>query len=351
MKAEGGSPSFGQGGYMDDEFYEDTGELSLPRDGEKHIMITRIPDWLYDHLTTWDKFIPQEGDDNDQITLGEVLSLPSDNPYDRNKARKDGKPAHDTPPAAPSMRIFFNDAWNKATGLPTAYEIENQPVNPTLLKNTYVFTEKDLPGYKHHVPKPAPNPSTLADPKARIKKSKYKKAIPKQTTLLGSATTQYLAKPLNTASFIAFNKQRTKEAIQGRNSTTNIMTETPDEVTVMNNLQNKFEGFVRPDKKRKSQLNKFARVPRNELIDMLHRAFDDHMYWPMKLLKARTQQPEAYLKEILPSLAYLIKSGSYASLWKRDDSYGRVAAHDGVADFKVEDEDEDEEDEEMEDVV
>ncbi|KAK7191882.1 hypothetical protein DPSP01_011360 [Paraphaeosphaeria sporulosa] len=357
MKTEGGSPSFGEGGYMDDEFYEDTGELSLPREGEKHVMIARIPDWLYDHLTTWDKFLAQPGDDNEKITLGEVLSLPPDNAYDRNKAQKDGKKPsvkREGPPEPPSMRIFFNSDWNKVTKLPTAYEIEGQTVNETLLKNTYVFTEKDLPGYKHNGAgqnKANPSNGAVQDPKARVKKSKYKKAIPKQTALIGSVNTQYLAKPLNTAEFIAFNTARTKEAIQGRNSSTNIMTEIVDEVTVMNNLQNHFDGFVRPDKKRKSQQNKFARLPRNELIDILHAAFDNHKYWPMRAIKQHTKQPEAYLKEVLPSLAVLIKSGPFASYWKRDDSYDRPSLHDGIADIKIEEEEDDEEDEEMEDVV
>lgn len=357
MKTEGGSPSFGGGGYMDDEFYEDTGELSLPREGEKHVMIARIPDWLYDHISNWDELIAQPGDDNDRITLGEVLSLPAGNAYDQKTAQKDGKKPsvkREGPPEPPSMRIFFNNDWNKVSRLPTAYEIEGQAVNDTLLNNTYIFTEKDLPGYKHNgvgQPKPGASNGAVQDPKARIgKRTKYKKAIPKQTALIGSVNTQYLAKPLNTAEFIAFNTQRTKEAIQGRNSRTNIMTETVDEVTVMNNLQDSFTSFIRSDKKPKSQQNKFARLPRNELIDILHRAFDEHKYWPMKLLKAHTKQPEAYLKEVLPSIAVLIRSGNYASLWTRESTYERPSLHDGVADFKVEDEDE-EEDEEMEDVV
>ncbi|KAF2442030.1 hypothetical protein P171DRAFT_433614 [Karstenula rhodostoma CBS 690.94] len=354
MKTEGASPSFGGGGYMDDEFYEDTGELSLPRVGEKHVMIARIPDWLYDHVSKWDE-LAKGGNDHDLIEIGEVLSLPAGNAYDQNKAQKDSKDGkkplvkREGPPEPPSMRIFFNNDWHVKTGLPTAFEIEGQTVNDTLLNNTYVFTEKDLPGYKHNgVGQPKPN-GAVQDPKARItKRPKYKKAIPKQTSLIGSVNTQYLAKPLNTAEFIAFNTQRTKEAIQGRNSRTNIMTETVDEVTVMNNLQDSFTSFIRSDKKPKSQQNKFARLPRNELIDILHRAFDEHRYWPMKQLKQHTKQPEAYLKEVLPEIAHLIKSGNFASLWTRLNMFQRVSLHDGIADIGIEDE---EDDEEMEDVV
>jgi transcription initiation factor TFIIF subunit beta len=356
MKTEGGSPSFGGSGYMDDEFYEDTGELAMPRDGPpKHVLLTRIPDWLYDHISKWDGLT--QGNDNDQIVLGEVLSLPTSNAYDHNKnPSKDGKKPQ-TPDASanqPSMRIFFNNAWREKSGLPTAFEIEGQPVNDTMMANTYIFTEKDLPGYKHNggAQNKAGANGAMQDPKARIFKprTKYRKAIPKQTSLIGTATQQYLAKPLNTAEFLAFNTARTKEAIQGRHSRTNILTESLDEVTVMNNLQDHFTSFIRSDKKRKNQLNKYARLPRNELLDILHKCFDAHMYWPMATLKAHVKQPEAYLKEVLPTIGVLMKSGPFAAKWKRQDIFGRGSANEGAADefIKVEDEDDDEE---MEDVV
>lgn len=47
------------------------------------------------------------------------------------------------------------------------------------------------------------------------------------------------------------------------------------------------------------------------------------MYWPMKGLKNKTKQPEAYLKEVLQDIATLVKSGPYASTWKRKGFYNR----------------------------
>jgi transcription initiation factor TFIIF subunit beta len=37
----------------------------------------------------------------------------------------------------------------------------------------------------------------------------------------------------------------------------------------------------------------------------------------MKALKQKTRQPEAYLKEVLPDIAQLIKSGTFSSNYKR----------------------------------
>lgn len=343
---------------MDDEFYEDTGELSLPReDSKKHVMLARIPDWLYEHISNWDEL--SQGNDSDQIVLGEVLSLPPNNAYDHNKDQsKNGKKPQNQPQGAtqpPSMRVFFNNTWCEKSGLPTAFEVEGQSVNDTILNNTYIFTEKDLPGYKQNgvgQNKPGSFNGAVQDPKARISKprSKYRKAIPKQTALIGNVNTQYLAKPLNTAEFITFNNQRTKTAIQGRNSRTNILAESVDEVTVMNNLQDQFTSFIRPTNKPKSQQNKYARLPRNELLDILHTLFDEYRFWGMKALKAKTRQPEAYLKEVLPTIAQLVKSGPYASNWTRQEMFNRGSLHEGKGDDTVKLEEEDDE-EEMEDVV
>jgi transcription initiation factor TFIIF subunit beta len=337
MEHDGLTPS--GSGYMDDDFYEDTGELQLPEKGaERDLWLTRIPDWLYEKICNWDDLA--EGNDNDEIVLGEVLAFP-------DPAEKDGisksKP----------MRMFFDERWRQKSQLPTAFELEPQSIKGEMLKNTYIFTEKDLPGYKHNGVGQnrygAPGGygyGGVQDPKARIqKRTKYKKAIPKQTTLIGSATRQYLAQPLSTREFITFDAARHKQAVQGANDRTNIVDHI-NELNEMGNAQNVFKTFIRPAAPRKSQLNKAARIPRNELIDMLHNLFDEYANWPMKALKQRTRQPEAYLKEVLGDIAILIKSGPFASCWRRSGNYA-TAAQERPPD--VDDSGDDEE--EMEDVV
>ena len=75
---------------------------------------------------------------------------------------------------------------------------------------------------------------------------------------------------------------------------------------------------------------KAARIPRNELLDLLFKLFNEYTYWPFSALKQRVQQPEAYLKEILEEIAYLQKSGPHMSQWHLKDAskYSRYMAED-----------------------
>ena len=342
-------------GFMDDDFYEDTGELQLPPKGvDKDIWLTRIPKWLYEAVSRWDD-VALDGNDDEQIVLGEVLLLQS----------KDRPGSVDQ--KAP-IRVFLSDTWqqhqlskSKAGNLklPSAFELNRTPHVNEQLDNTYIFTEKDLPGYK---------PSGLgygrqggggsggfggiSDPKARIqKRSKYRKAIPKHTALVGSSTREYSANPLPTPDFLAFEASRNRHAVQGANDKTNIINMINDH-SASQSLQKMFKTFIKPAAAPKPQLNKAARIPKNELIDWLHKCFDQYAYWPMKALKAKTKQPEAYLKEVLVDIADLVKAGPFSSCWRRQDMYNRNTANQ-VLDVPPDAEGADDGDEEleMEDVV
>jgi transcription initiation factor TFIIF subunit beta len=48
---------------------------------------------------------------------------------------------------------------------------------------------------------------------------------------------------------------------------------------------------------------------------MLYRLFKEYKYWRLGDLKAKTNQPETYLKETLAKIAYLVKSGPNANTW------------------------------------
>jgi transcription initiation factor TFIIF subunit beta len=147
-----------------------------------------------------------------------------------------------------------------------------------------------------------------------------------------------------------FNKARTRQAIQGREVKTNIVDNLNDH-TLSINVQKMFKTFVRPNTPAKTQINKAARIPKNELIDLLHQCFDEYAFWPMKALKARTRQPEAYLKETLADIAALVKGGPFASTWKRTDVYNRNLANQIIAAAPGGEDLDDDADEEMEDVV
>ncbi|KAF2707489.1 hypothetical protein K504DRAFT_383619 [Pleomassaria siparia CBS 279.74] len=337
---DAGTPS---GGYMDDEFYEDTGEMTMPPKGEdKDIWLTRMPKWLYEKLANWDELADlAQGNDDDEIHLGDVLYIPD--------------PATKRVSKNQEMRLFLSDSWRGKTDLPQAYKLEYMKKDANVLASTYVFSEKDLPGYKPtgwgYKQGNRGNFGGVQDPNARVqKKSKFKKAIPKQTTLIGCATREYNCNPLMTRQFVDFQKSRTRHAIQGNHTSSNIV-----EHSVMNDqnlgvrLNDAFKGFTKPAPKRKAPPNKAARIPKNELIDMLHQMFDDFAYWPMKAIKNKTRQPEAYLKEVLADIAQLVKSGPFASCYKRQAMYDGRGSQ--AAQRKPEDDVDDSDDEEMEDVV
>lgn len=124
--------------------------------------------------------------------------------------------------------------------------------------------------------------------------------------------------------------------------------------TLSMNVQKMFRTFIRPAAPARTQINKAARIPRNDLIDLLHSCFDEYRYWPMKALKARTKQPEAYLKEVLVEIAQLVKGGPFASNWMRTsmfDNRDLTNQADALAPGAELADDDGEEELEMEDVV
>ena len=64
-----------------------------------------------------------------------------------------------------------------------------------------------------------------------------------------------------------------------------------------------------------------ARMPRNQLLDQLFSLFRDPPRWGIRTLRERTQQPEAYLKEVLSEVAFLHRSGEYNGLWELKDNF------------------------------
>lgn len=64
-----------------------------------------------------------------------------------------------------------------------------------------------------------------------------------------------------------------------------------------------------------------ARMPRNQLYDLIFQLFRSPTRWGIKPLRERTQQPEAYLKEVLSEVAFLHRSGEHNGLWELRDNF------------------------------
>lgn len=66
-----------------------------------------------------------------------------------------------------------------------------------------------------------------------------------------------------------------------------------------------------------------ARLPRNQLLDLLFQLFREQPRWSFKPLRERTQQPEVYLKEVLNEIATLHRSGEYNGMWELSEIFAR----------------------------
>lgn len=69
------------------------------------------------------------------------------------------------------------------------------------------------------------------------------------------------------------------------------------------------------------QEGRSARMDRDTLMNVLFRLFNEYEYWTMKGLREKTNQPEAYLKECLESVAVMERKGPYALKWRLKDEY------------------------------
>ena len=57
-------------------------------------------------------------------------------------------------------------------------------------------------------------------------------------------------------------------------------------------------------------------MPRNQLLDLLFALYREKPRWSAKDLRSRTEQPEAYLKEVLGEIADIHRSGEYNGLYE-----------------------------------
>jgi transcription initiation factor TFIIF subunit beta len=101
---------------------------------------------------------------------------------------------------------------------------------------------------------------------------------------------------------------------------------------------------------------KTARLPENEVLDLIFRYFEQYRYWPLRALRQAVKQPEAYLRATLEKVADLHRSGPFANCWELKPENRRntsateaVKATDAVVD--TDSDGDDDVDTKMEDVV
>lgn len=104
-------------------------------------------------------------------------------------------------------------------------------------------------------------------------------------------------------------------------------------------------------KAKKGEVFKAARIPKNQLLDMIFECFRQFQYWPMKALRQRTQQPDSYLRQVLEEVAVLNKSGRFANNYQLSDAYRDKGGDEAKEAAAEADDGDDDEGEEMEDVL
>ncbi|KAF8415286.1 transcription initiation factor IIF, beta subunit-domain-containing protein [Terfezia claveryi] len=356
----------GAGAASDDDDYEDAGDLDMSN-GKRGLWLVKLPRFL---LEQWDKL-----EEDEEITLGEILVSSEE-----------------------KFRLKLNPSLAAHKDLPETYDMV---LNNRSVSNTWVFTEKDMPGYHENgggpMRKVAQQENMPAMP-ARLlygtdKKQGFadrnkgswkggpgvaggnrgnpymRKAIPKKTALVGTVVHEAtVMTPEGDEKYKRLIVEAHKKAMEPKKTVTVL------EGPVGGNLlapgttggsTGNFDTFIRKDKEKEKKTTdqKSTRMERAQLLDALFGCFKQYTAWSIKGLKQRLGQPEAYLKEVLGEIAVLHKSGRFALKYTLKPEYMQkvpqgvegvegVSADGTTAEGAIElDEDEDEEEEEMEDVL
>ncbi|KAL1993262.1 hypothetical protein VTN49DRAFT_3211 [Thermomyces lanuginosus] len=309
-------PDVKGGTLADEDIYEDAGDLDFSQ-AHQNVWLTRIPKSLWEHWSSLD--------DDEEIQIGTV--------------RVEGD-AQNTKRI--SLRLFERPD-NK--NIPKDYILRRQNVNANnssfTVQNSFIFSEKDLPGYKNRVDVLFGESRSMLyeSMKREARKQSYKKkwepymrkTIPKQTALVGKVADEFNCIPVENEEYHRISEARALEALKQKRETKfvpKISNKILQPKTVVPGDKGAFVQPTKPPKPR-PQDNKTTRMPQNELLDLIYQCFREYRYWPFKALKARLRQPEAYLKQTLEMVAHLVKSGDFAMTWElrpeaRESSYAQA---------------------------
>jgi transcription initiation factor TFIIF subunit beta len=318
IKADPDAPGASPSPFADDDIDEDAGDLEFTKDPQfQELLLARLPKDLWD---AW-SHLP----DDQEIDLGIVREtyMPGD--------------------SKPKISILLRSELPYHQLVPKEYNI-NYTDNAT--RNTFVFSEADLPGFKSKN-KRTFDPSTANLP-ARLKRQKYttpasfsalededkkpqaaydptkkrqpyyRKAIPKKTTLLGRIATEANCTPLPTPHANALIARSTLAKMESKHKTGILGKDTQLIQPGTLRAGEAFQGFIKDTgaaARATTQTTKTARMPRNQLLDALFACFKRYKYWSMKSLRAELHQPEAWLRENLELIAVMPKSGRFAMNW------------------------------------
>ena len=276
-------------------YEDDAGELTFPKVIPSGWLL-RVPKELWSMLSRLN--------DDDEIQLGEVKIWENKDP----KSKESEIVRFNLNPQIPNKDLSL---------IPKEYDLTAPQI--TGPKNTFVFSEKNLPGFR---PRNTRNQDALRGLDSRegavkIEKPRGPRTIPKRTEYLGTVARELVCTPCDNKEY------RQIEALRRSQQTSN-RTAFIDDVLAARHLQQagmqlslNEESFINTGpsalRKRPNQDNKATRMPEFELIDALQAAFAEYKFWPMSALRRRFKQPEAWLKEVLGKIAVLVRTGQAAN--------------------------------------
>ncbi|KAJ5355064.1 uncharacterized protein N7496_012276 [Penicillium cataractarum] len=289
----------------DDDIYEDAGDLDFSASAQ-NVWLSRLPQQLWDHWATMD----ENADDDEEIEIGTI--------------RIEGEPGD---LKRVSLRIHKREGNED---IPKDYTLQKQSMSTNaahMTQNTFVFTEKDIPGAENRLASFGEKRSALyeamkRDARRRQQGKKWepyvRKTVPKQTALVGQVSEEFNLLPVENEELRRISEKAAIQAMKPKEKVQYVDDISPDITNAAILLPTNKGHFVQQIKptKAKAQENKSTRMPQNELLDRIFECFREFRYWPFKTLKAKLQQPESYLKETLEMVAHLVKAGDFAMTWE-----------------------------------
>lgn len=281
LKAEAGAVKQEEAGEKgEDDVYEDSLDLDTKNQGQR-VMLVRLPEYLIAKLQ-------ENRGELSGADLGKVL-IPQGAGTDARK-----------------MRLLLNTGISALNPLPHQYDlnITNQNV-----RNEYIMKEQDF------------RVSKGADAGSGVRRLK-------KTALVGHAVNECtLVADVADSNYKYVLEQRKLMELPNAERQTTML----DSLAGVGGA--KYGATLRQQKAswrrqvlkkqiaKNSTDGKAIRIPRNELLDMLFRAFEETPYWTVKGLRERTRQPEVYLRSVLESIAILNKRGPYAMKYGLKEEY------------------------------
>ncbi|EXJ68222.1 uncharacterized protein A1O5_08837 [Cladophialophora psammophila CBS 110553] len=299
----------------DEDIYEDAGDLDFSQ-AQQQLWLSHIPRTLWETLSKLQ--------DDDEIEIGKI--------------RVEGPESN---PSRVSLLLYSLPAFENE---PKEYNLFTPP--PEKLRSrrpgqALIFSEEDLPGYRPRTfawddideeGNPGQGRSFLYERHKREQKKKENKEkgryvpytrrpIPKQTAITGAIAREFEAIPVKNDEYLVLENKQAAELLKVPEREQALFATgdyDPEKVSRSFMTMSERQAMLKTvqAKKHAQKETRAARVDKHVLIDKLLDLFRQHRIWGLRDLKAKVNQPEAYLREALTEIAFMWKSGDFNGKWE-----------------------------------